>query len=226
MKRLTDSELRRIYNDFDINTCTSCILSKRREKVVPCTGSLTANIIFYGSNPGRQENITGIPFTGMSGEKFIEMLESVGFDKSEYLLSNVVRCYPTEDGEEYRIPNDTEMKACLINTSAEIAYVKPRVIVALGAIAAKALTGKTKSETHINILRGKIFPCTVFSSIPVVVTYNPASIIYATNRESKFSKEIEVKMYEDLIKVKEMSSIPRDNDINDTISNPLLSIMR
>jgi len=107
-------------------------------------------VLFYGQAPGETEVITGVPFTGKAGKMAWRLLKEAGLNKSRLHISNIAGCAPPED----RKPTDEEVSCCHNRVYDEIQRIQPELIVALGEVPAKALTGYTK----ITGLRGQMFP--------------------------------------------------------------------
>jgi DNA polymerase len=95
--------------------------------------------VLIGEAPGEQEDITGIPFVGRAGKFLDSVLAELGVDRSCVFITNVVRCRPPGN----RKPTDEEISQCLPNLVAELKSVRPSIVVALGAVALKALTGRS-----------------------------------------------------------------------------------
>jgi len=107
-------------------------------------------VLFYGQAGGSTEDITGVPFTGRAGKMFWRLLKEADLNKSHLYLSNIAGCVPPED----RKPTDHEVACCHARVYDEIHRIQPELIIALGDVAAKALTG----SKHITSLRGQMFP--------------------------------------------------------------------
>jgi DNA polymerase len=111
-------------------------------------GARSATVMFVGEQPGDQEDLAGLPFVGPSGRLLDSAMERAGLDRNEAYVTNAVKHFkwaPDPRGKRriHKTPNAGEIRACHPWLDAELAVVKPRVIVALGATAAKALFGKT-----------------------------------------------------------------------------------
>ena len=119
--------------DFDvlvgeITSCTLCSLSEKRTNAVPGEGSLTADIFFIGEGPGFYEDRDGRPFVGPSGKFLDELLASIGLDRKDVFITNMVKCRPPNN----RDPFPGEMEACAKYLDAQIAAINTKVIVPLG----------------------------------------------------------------------------------------------
>ena len=124
--------------------CRACDLWKRGTQTVFGEGRRRARVMFIGEQPGNEEDLTGKPFVGLAGKLFDSALATAGIDRSQTYVTNVVKHFKWEPRGKRRIhkkPNAVEIAACRPWLQAEIALIKPDVIVALGATAAQALLG-------------------------------------------------------------------------------------
>ena len=124
--------------------CQACDLWKRGTQTVFGEGSRRSTVLFIGEQPGNEEDLTGKPFVGPAGKLFDNALEDAGIDRKQTYVTNVVKHFKWEPRGKRRIhkkPNAVEIAACRPWLEAEIAVVKPEVILALGATAAQALLG-------------------------------------------------------------------------------------
>ncbi len=116
-----------------IAACTRCRLCEGRQNVVPGMGNRHAGILFIGEGPGAEEDKQGLPFVGPAGQLLDKMLFSIGLDRTNCYIANVVKCRPPRN----RTPMDDEAAACIDYLRAQVKLIKPKVIVLLGATAAK-----------------------------------------------------------------------------------------
>jgi DNA polymerase len=135
--------------------------------------------MFVGEQPGDQEDKTGVPFVGPAGRLLDAALEQAGIDRREVYVTNAVKHFKWERGEKgkrriHKKPNDMEIRACHPWLEHEIALVKPRVIIALGATAAQSLLGK---QFRVTKERGKPIP-TDFANA-VIATVHPSAVLRA-----------------------------------------------
>jgi uracil-DNA glycosylase len=124
--------------------CKACDLWKRGTQTVFGEGRRRALVMFVGEQPGNEEDLTGKPFVGPAGRLFDNALDEASIDRSQTYVTNVVKHFKWEPRGKRRIhkkPNAQEISACRPWLEAEIAVVKPKVVVALGATAAQALLG-------------------------------------------------------------------------------------
>lgn len=115
--------------------CRRCKLARGRNHVVIGDGNKEADIMFIGEGPGRQEDLQGLPFVGAAGQLFDKMLASIGLDRTKVYICNVVKCRPPNN----RDPEADEKNACLPLLRAQVALVKPKIIVCLGRISGQVV---------------------------------------------------------------------------------------
>jgi len=164
--------------------CKACPLWKTGTQTVFGEGSPRSQVMFVGEQPGDQEDRVGKPFVGPAGKLFDRALEDAGIDRSLAYVTNVVKHFKWKGQGKRRIhrkPNWSEIAACLPWLEAELAVVKPRVLVCMGATAAQALLGR---KFRVTQQRGE----RVESALaPVVIaTVHPSSILRADDREAEF----------------------------------------
>lgn len=152
-----------------IAECRQCGLSDTRTRTVPGQGNPRPEIMFVGEGPGAEEDEQGLAFVGAAGQLLTKMIEAMGFTRDQVFIGNIVKCRPPNN----RQPAPDEMQKCLPYLRAQIAILKPRVIVALGAIAARGLLDV---ETGITRLRGK---WQSYEDIPVMPTFHPSYLLRA-----------------------------------------------
>jgi uracil-DNA glycosylase family protein len=131
--------------------CKACDLWKRGTQTAFGEGSEKARVMFVGEQPGNDEDLAGKPFVGPAGKLLDQALAEAGIDRGLAYVTNVVKHFKWEPRGKRRIhakPNAIEITACLPWLNAELAVVKPRVLVCLGATAAQALLGKTFRVTQ------------------------------------------------------------------------------
>jgi DNA polymerase len=157
--------------------CKACDLWKLGTQTVFGEGRRRAAVMFVGEQPGNEEDLTGKPFVGPAGRLFDQALEEAGIDRSQTYVTNVVKHFKWELRGKRRIhkkPNAQEIAACRPWLEAEIALVKPKVIVALGATAAQSLMGP---QFRVTKERGQFIESTLAPS--VMATVHPSSILRA-----------------------------------------------
>ena len=163
--------------------CKACDLYRRGTQTVFGDGPPRAGIMFVGEQPGDAEDIAGQPFVGPAGRLLDRALEEAGIDRKIVYVTNVVKHFKWEPRGKRRIhakPNAAEVAACRPWLETEIALIKPRVLVCLGATAAQALLGKA---FRVSRQRGEIV---VSPLAPVVMaTVHPSSILRASDDETR-----------------------------------------
>src|SRR5713101_2595063 len=163
--------------------CKGCELWKRGTQTVFGEGARRAEVLFVGEQPGNEEDLSGKPFVGPAGRLLNDALDEAGIDRSLTYVTNVVKHFKWEPRGKRRIhkkPNSAEIEACRPWLEAEIATIKPKVIVCLGATAAQALLGK---QFRVTRQRGDFIPSPL---APVVMaTVHPSSILRAPDEETR-----------------------------------------
>ena len=163
--------------------CKACDLYKRGTQTVFGEGPSRAEIMLVGEQPGDSEDLAGHPFVGPAGRLLDRALEEAGIDRSRVYVTNVVKHFKWEPRGKRRIhakPNAGEIGACRPWLDTEIALVKPRVLVCLGATAAQALLGRGFKVTR---QRGTFVESTLAPL--VTATIHPSSILRAPDDESR-----------------------------------------
>ena len=163
--------------------CKACDLWKRGTQTVFGEGRKRSTVVFVGEQPGNEEDLSGKPFVGPAGRLFDNALVEAGIDRSQTYVTNVVKHFKWEPRGKRRIhkkPNAGEISACLPWLEAEIAVVKPKVIVALGATAAQALLG---AKFRVTKQRGEFIESTLAPY--VMATVHPSSILRAPDDETR-----------------------------------------
>ena len=163
--------------------CKGCDLWKKGTQTVFGEGKRRATALFVGEQPGNEEDLTGKPFVGPAGRMFDSALEEAGINRQQTYVTNVVKHFKWEPRGKRRIhkkPNSQEINACRPWLEAEIAVVKPQVVVALGATAAQALLG---AQFRVTKNRGEFLESTLAPYI--MATVHPSSILRAPDDETR-----------------------------------------
>jgi len=163
--------------------CRACDLWRRATQTVFGEGAAKAPVMFVGEQPGNEEDLSGHPFVGPAGKLLDRALADAGVDRSTVYLTNVVKHFKWEPRGKRRIhkkPRASEIAACRPWLDIEIALVKPRAIVCLGATAAQALLGR---QFKVTAHRGEF----VLSPLAplVLATVHPSSILRAPDEEAR-----------------------------------------
>lgn len=177
-------------------------LGTLRETMVFAVGTPDAEIMFIGEAPGSEEERQREPFVGPAGQKLSDIIKAMGLTRSDVYISNICKFRPAIEDQGYsnRAPTPVEMKTCLPYIHAEIAIIRPRVMVALGATAATGLgiTGP------VSKLRGRFYDV---QGIPTMVTFHPSYLI----REEKLAnggRLAKRQVWEDMLQVMEKAALP------------------
>ncbi len=157
--------------DAEIRDCQQCTLGSARTKFVFGVGNPAADLVFVGEAPGRQEDLQGEPFVGRAGMLLDRMLAAIDLSRREVYILNVLKCRPPGN----RDPEPAEVAQCQPNMNQQLNIIQPRLIVALGRVAAKTLL---KVEDSLKNMRGKIFN---YEGIELRVTYHPAALLRNSN---------------------------------------------
>ena len=163
--------------------CTACPLYKTGTQTVFGEGPKRATMMLIGEQPGDQEDLAGKPFVGPAGKIMDRALEEAGIDRKQVYVTNAVKHFKWEPRGKRRIhkkPNSQEISACRPWLEAEIAVVKPKVIVALGATAAQTLLGP---KFRVTKQRGEFIESTLAPYI--MATVHPSSILRAPDDETR-----------------------------------------
>jgi DNA polymerase len=164
-EHIENDSLERIRED--LGECTRCRLSKQRNKIVFGAGNPSAELVFVGEGPGRDEDAQGLPFVGRAGKLLTQMIEAMGLRREDVYICNVVKCRPPEN----RKPENDEVATCSPYLFRQLDVIQPKAIVCLGATAAQAILKTTDS---ISRYRGTWFD---YRGTKLMATYHPAYLL-------------------------------------------------
>lgn len=151
-----------------IRTCSSCSLQASRNQTVPGEGnSHHPDILFIGEGPGPEDDEQGRPFSGEAGQLLDKMIQAMGYSRADVFITTLVKCRPPA----LRIPLPNEIQMCQPYLDAQIALIRPKIIVALGKTVVETLLGKPVSIVK---MRGTWF---VYQGIDVMPTYHPGYLL-------------------------------------------------
>jgi DNA polymerase len=181
----------------DLGDCTRCKLHKLgRKQIVFGVGNPRAELMFVGEGPGADEDAQGEPFVGRAGQLLNNMIKAMGLRRADVYIANVVKCRPPGN----RTPERDECETCSPFLMRQIAVIKPKVVVALGAVAAKNLLAFNAPMAE---LRGRFYdfmPLGARSSDPtwqgakLVVTYHPAFLLRDPRQKGEAWKDLQMVM--------------------------------
>lgn len=168
----------------DIGDCTRCKLHKGRKNLVFGVGNPNAELMFIGEGPGADEDEQGEPFVGRAGQLLNNMITAMGLRREDVYIANVVKCRPPNN----RQPERDECDTCMPFLLRQIEVIQPKIIVALGATAAKNLLGLNDSMGN---LRGKLYD---FRRTKLAVTYHPAFLLRDPRQKKEAWKDLQTVM--------------------------------
>jgi DNA polymerase len=152
----------------DLGDCSRCKLhGLGRTQIVFGVGNPQADLMFVGEAPGADEDIQGEPFVGRAGQLLTKMIEAMGFARGEVYIANVLKCRPPGN----RNPEPDEIERCEPFLFRQIGSVQPKVIIALGAFAARTLL---QTQDPISRLRGRVYP---FRGAQLIPTFHPSFLL-------------------------------------------------
>lgn len=179
----------------DLGDCTRCKLHKQgRKQIVFGVGNPEADLMFVGEGPGADEDAQGEPFVGRAGQLLNNMIKAMGLRREEVYIANVVKCRPPGN----RTPERDECETCSPFLMRQIAVIKPKVIVALGAVAARNLLAINAPMVE---LRGRFYdflPSGVrgvdWEGAKLAVTYHPAFLLRDPRQKGEAWKDLQMVM--------------------------------
>ncbi len=171
----------------DLGDCTRCRLHKQgRKQIVFGVGNPKAELMFIGEAPGADEDQQGEPFVGRAGQLLNNMIKAMGLRREDVYIANIIKCRPPGN----RTPERDECETCSPFLMRQIAAIKPRVIVALGAVAAKTLLA---INSPMSEFRGRWFD---FRGTKLAVTYHPAFLLRDPRQKKETWKDLQMVMGE------------------------------
>jgi len=181
----------------DLGDCTRCKLHQQgRKQIIFGVGNPRADLMFVGEGPGADEDMQGEPFVGRAGQLLNNMIKAMGLRREDVYIANVVKCRPPGN----RTPERDECETCSPFLMRQITVIKPKVIVALGAVAAKNLLA---INAPMSELRGRFYdfmPAGARSSDPswqgakLAVTYHPAFLLRDPRQKGEAWKDLQMVM--------------------------------
>jgi uracil-DNA glycosylase len=151
----------------DLGECTRCRLHEKRTHIVFGVGNPKAELMFVGEGPGHEEDRQGVPFVGAAGQLLTKIIHAIALTRDDVYIANVVKCRPPNN----RDPEPDEVDRCRPFLDRQIDAIGPKVICALGRVAAVNLL---RTDEGITRLRGRVFP---YRGAKLVPTYHPAFLL-------------------------------------------------
>ena len=182
-----------------VKACVKCPhLVRSRTQTVFGVGNPYADLMFVGEAPGADEDAQGEPFVGRAGQLLTRIIETMGFSRDDVYIANVLKCRPDMPAGTpgNRAPTPVEMQTCLPYLREQIEIVRPKVLVALGAVAVEGLLGRRGTMRE---MRGRWHS---FNDTPLMITFHPA---YLLRNQSPSEKR---KVWEDMLQVLERLGAP------------------
>ena len=165
----------------DLGECTRCKLHSTRHTIVFGDGNPKAELVFVGEGPGADEDAQGLPFVGRAGKLLTQMIEAMGLQRKDVYICNVVKCRPPGN----RQPEEDEVSTCSPFLFRQIDFIAPKVIVCLGAVAAKTLL---QTNRGISQFRGEWLE---FRGRKLLATYHPAYLLRNPPAKSEVWKDLQ-----------------------------------
>ncbi len=165
----------------DLGDCTRCGLCESRTHIVFGEGSPNAQVMFVGEGPGFDEDKCGQPFVGAAGQLLTKIITAMGLTRETVYIGNIVKCRPPNN----RNPEPEEIRQCLPFLKRQVTAINPRVICALGSVAARALLA---TETPISRLRGRFYEV---MGIPVMPTFHPAFLLRNPEKKREVWEDVQ-----------------------------------
>jgi DNA polymerase len=172
----------------ELGACVRCPLSQTRRHIVYGVGAPDAKIVIIGEGPGRDEDLTGEPFVGRSGQLLNRMLEAIGLRREDAYICNVVKCRPPGN----RDPLPLEVATCSPFLRRQVRAIGPRVILTVGRFAGQTLLGTDAAIGQMRRSVGSV------DGTPVVATYHPSYLLR--------TPAMKARAWEDLLKVRRLLS--------------------
>jgi uracil-DNA glycosylase len=165
----------------DLGDCTRCKLHRTRKNIVFGDGNPKAELVFVGEGPGADEDEQGLPFVGRAGKLLTQMIEAMGLQRKDVYICNVVKCRPPEN----RQPEEDEVRECSPYLLRQIDIISPKVIVCLGATAAKTIL---ETNRGISQFRGQWLE---FRGRKLMATYHPAYLLRNPSAKGEVWKDLQ-----------------------------------
>jgi uracil-DNA glycosylase len=183
----TDAERKELEEiDRQVLACKLCVLHKFRTHAVPGEGNRSAELMFIGEGPGRDEDIQGRPFVGRAGQLLRKIIAAMTFREDEVYITNMVKCRPPEN----RVPHHEEIEACSPYLIRQIELIRPKVIVTLGKTPTDSFAPGREGMTS---RRGRFGD---YRGLPVMPTFHPSYLV-----RNEGNRELKRMVWEDMQKV-------------------------
>ncbi|SJM91338.1 Phage SPO1 DNA polymerase-related protein [Crenothrix polyspora] len=168
----------------EVAVCTRCGLCETRTQTVFGSGNKNADWMIIGEAPGQHEDQQGLPFVGNAGLLLTEMLRAIGLSREDVFITNILKCRPSNN----RDPKPDEAQSCNEYLQRQSALIKPKIILAVGCIAAQTLL---QTDAPLSRLRGKVH---TLNNTPVIVVYHPAYLLRSPSEKRKAWLDLQLAM--------------------------------
>jgi len=168
----------------EVAECKACGLCETRKNTVFGAGNHHAEWLFIGEGPGQHEDEQGEPFVGKAGLLLTEMIRAMGLAREQVFITNIVKCRPPDN----RDPHKDEISACQPYLQRQIQLIQPKIILAVGRIAAQTLLA---TDAPVSRLRGQVHQ---LNNIPLVVVYHPAYLLRSLLEKRKAWQDLQLAM--------------------------------
>lgn len=165
----------------ELRSCRRCPLWTTRRTVVFGEGNPDARLMFVGEGPGEEEDRQERPFVGRAGQLLTRIINAMGLSRDDVYIANIVKCRPPGN----RVPDQEEKDACTPYLCRQVEIIKPRVICALGSVAARFFL---KTEAAVSVLRGRFHS---LGSIDLMATYHPAYLLRNPNAKKQVWEDVQ-----------------------------------
>ncbi len=164
-----------------VAACQQCSLCQTRTQTVFGSGNKNAEWMLVGEAPGQNEDQEGLPFVGRAGQLLTEMIRALGMARDDVFIANILKCRPPNN----RDPKPEEVASCSAYLKQQIAMVQPKIILAVGRVAAQNLL---QTDASLSQLRGKVH---YFDKVPVIVIYHPAYLLRSLLEKRKAWQDLQ-----------------------------------
>ena len=164
-----------------VSSCQLCTLCTTRTQTVFGEGNLNADWFFIGEAPGENEDLQGRPFVGEAGQLLTQMIRTMSLTREEVFIANILKCRPPQN----RDPHANEINHCRDYLHRQIALVKPKIIIAVGRIAAQTLL---ETNTTIGKLRGQVHH---IENTPLIAIYHPSYLLRSLTEKRKAWQDLQ-----------------------------------
>jgi len=166
----------------NVSSCKKCLLHKTRTQTVFGVGDTNADWLFIGEAPGKDEDIKGEPFVGRAGRLLNEIIFASSLSRESVFIANILKCRPPKN----RDPHQDEVSSCISYLQQQIELINPKIIIAVGKIAAQKLLNTDKSMSDLRGYKHSFGE----NNIPLIVIYHPAYLLRSPTQKSKVWSDI------------------------------------